>query len=282
MSRRGNNKRSERNEQAAAARCTFFSLFSARYWNIYSWRRFLVEFMMHGSLHLGNQHIDILCFNCPRWWLNTPIAVSAKHRSECGMRQMFGVDCSACAFLWNSRRLFLLPFSPTRRNYDAQSLSDLGRSKHPMLGIEWIKIKAPAGISSPLVTSRKKWVETAREKQVGEMCSRWDFSFVHACSSARPRSHPGRFLIAPLFSAVIAERPLPTLQVIKKRKKNDRKTFTNTSATSCAGGEWEAVGHIYCLLARCFSFAQKVDFCFVLLFSIYGAFWWERVLQLFD
>lgn len=92
------------------------------------------------------------------------------------------------------------------------------------------------------------------------MCSRWDFSFVHACSSARPRSHPGRFLIAPLFSAVIAERPLPTLQVIKKRKKNDRKTFTNTSATSCAGGEWAAVGHIYYLLARCFSFAQKVDF----------------------
>lgn len=102
--------------------------------------------------------------------------------------------------------------------------------------------------------AREMWI-----LQVGEMFRRWDFSFVHACVSFTSWTA----LIGGSVSAVVAKRPLPTLQVIKK----ERKTIARRSPTPARlhapsrirNGRVD-VGHIYCLLFTCFSFAQKVDF----------------------
>lgn len=93
------------------------------------------------------------------WWLNT--SIDRRPRSECGMRQLLGADCSACALFYETRddfSSFFHPFRPTRLNYDAaQSLSALDQQLQSIIPCwgERIEIET-AGISSPLVILQEK------------------------------------------------------------------------------------------------------------------------------
>lgn len=107
--------------------------------------------------------------------------------------------------------------------------------------------------------------------RVGELRWRWNFSFVPT------HAHPEYFLIAPVFSRIGAERPSVTLQVVKKTQR--LKTFTNTIAGVRQRERENVSDNFSCCngLFRSRS-SRKVSFFTT---SIYGVFWWERVLQLF-
>lgn len=91
-------------------------------------------------------------------------------------------------------------------------------------------------------------------------------------------------LIGPFFIC-IAPNGLADLAKSLKRKRKNRKTFTNTSAAECA--PWRIRNGRVCRTHLLPSFyimfrSRAKGFCFhSVLFPMYGVFRWERVLQLF-
>lgn len=120
-------------------------------------------------------------------------------------------------------------------------------------------------------------------KQVGEMCARWNFSFGHACAPFTSWNS----LIVPVFIGKSAKRPSVTLQVVIRKKKATQDVHQHKCMQApkrIRNGRFD-VGHIYCLLfTSCFiKLSHSLMKFFILLslflFPIYGDFWWERVLQ---
>lgn len=102
------------------------------------------------------------------------------------------------------------------------------------------------------------------EKQVGEMDSRWSFSFVESSTS-------WSVLIAPVFARAYRRTAFRDLAVVKKET---LKTFTNTQSDACAK---EKNQRTYSFSSRSHHERFSILFCS---FPIYGDIWWERVLRL--